>query len=220
MHPVTKEDIPLLGLRAASYILSSEEPLKAFTHLTSSFPLLASQLSTLHPDPNPELNSELLSNQMSFPAASVNSFSINGLTIPVDEVEPFALLRLMRKERKLINDLQGLNGNISTRHAREWIMSGVLAKANSVLGPGKDGRIEKEALGELFDASDRKEGGGLITWWNNLEKDKRYKSWSKTLNDVSLPYFYPRLTFVLIISLADHLSRALLSFSVPSTQAK
>lgn len=25
-----------------------------------------------------------------------------------------------------------------------------------------------------FDASDRIEGGGVIVWWNNIEKDTRY----------------------------------------------
>jgi UDP-glucose:glycoprotein glucosyltransferase len=26
---------------------------------------------------------------------------------------------------------------------------------------------------DLFDASDRPEGGGLIFWWNDIEKDSR-----------------------------------------------
>jgi UDP-glucose:glycoprotein glucosyltransferase len=42
-------------------------------------------------------------------------------------------------------------------------------------------------LGDLFDAGDKEEGGDLVLWWNDLEKDRKYKSWSKDLKDVSSP---------------------------------
>jgi UDP-glucose:glycoprotein glucosyltransferase len=29
------------------------------------------------------------------------------------------------------------------------------------------------AVDDLFDASDRPEGGDLVFWWNNIEKDSR-----------------------------------------------
>jgi hypothetical protein len=32
----------------------------------------------------------------------------------------------------------------------------------------------KNVLDGLFDASDRPEGGEVITWWNDMEKDSRY----------------------------------------------
>jgi hypothetical protein len=33
---------------------------------------------------------------------------------------------------------------------------------------------EPDPMEGLVDASDKIEGGGVITWWNNIEKDKRY----------------------------------------------
>ena len=32
---------------------------------------------------------------------------------------------------------------------------------------------DKGVLDGIFDASDRIEGGGVVIWWNNIEKDSR-----------------------------------------------
>lgn len=43
----------------------------------------------------------------------------------------------------------------------------------------------EEDVGEgIYDASDRQEQGGVITWWNDIEKDKRYRSWPTNLMSV------------------------------------
>lgn len=157
--------------------MTSSNPLKAFTYLTSSFPLLASTLS-LQPL-NANLSEEVLINQMSTLAASTNSFSINGMSIPITSVEPFSLLRLLRKERKVVTDIQRLGQGMSTREARE-----ILSYSEDSKSEHDDGRLEVGALGELFDASDVQEGGDLLLWWNDLEKDARYRDWTKNIKDV------------------------------------
>lgn len=35
---------------------------------------------------------------------------------------------------------------------------------------------ERAVIDGLFDASDRPEQGNVIHWWNDMEKDKRYAS--------------------------------------------
>jgi UDP-glucose:glycoprotein glucosyltransferase len=40
------------------------------------------------------------------------------------------------------------------------------------------GMTEPEPMMGIVDAGDEIEGGGVITWWNNIEKDKR---WASTL---------------------------------------
>lgn len=73
---------------------------------------------------------------------------------------------------------------MKTREAREILtFKGIGAASKPSVG--LDGIVGIEILGELFDASDVKEGGDLIVWWNDLEKDKRYKTWSNKLGDVS-----------------------------------
>lgn len=179
-----------LGLRATTYILSHTDPFWAFTHLTSTFPLLASHLSTLVPTPHPDLLDEVLANQLSSPAAAQPSFTINGISLPLASVEPFALLRIMRKERKFVTDLQRMSiSRFSLRVAREILIGGAPAGSEGV---GKDGRLTAEGLGVIFDAGDAKEGGGLVLWWNDLEKDRRYAQWSQKLSDVR-PFFLPSL---------------------------
>lgn len=49
-------------------------------------------------------------------------------------------------------------------------------------------QTEEDAGEGIFDASDRIEGGDVITWWNDIEKDKRYKSWPNTLQGVCMIY--------------------------------
>ena len=39
----------------------------------------------------------------------------------------------------------------------------------------------------VVDASDRSEGGGVVVWWNDIEKDSRYKQWPSSLTGVSQP---------------------------------
>ena len=42
-----------------------------------------------------------------------------------------------------------------------------------------------EEAGEgVVDASDRPEGGDVVVWWNDIEKDSRYKQWPTSLTGV------------------------------------
>jgi len=40
---------------------------------------------------------------------------------------------------------------------------------------------EEGGIEGVFDASDREEGGDIIIWWNDLEKDQNYASWSDNI---------------------------------------
>lgn len=107
------------------------------------------------------------------------AFFLNGKLLAEDEVEPFALLRLMRQERQIITDLLGLDVYMTGAMARHILIAG---------GPKEPvvsrDRIDAELLGDLYDSTDRHEGGKVILWWNDLEKDRRYKSWSKSVREV------------------------------------
>ncbi|GAA5885662.1 hypothetical protein JCM6882_007517 [Rhodosporidiobolus microsporus] len=186
MEPVKKSDVPELSLRSAQFILNSAEPLKAFTALTSTFPRLASHLSTLVPEPDPHLLSELSMNQMDLPMLTMRpGFFLNGLQLTEAEIDPFALLRLMRKERKYLSDLSKVHGHLRGKDVRTILIDG----SPKSKGNPRSGVIDAEALGELYDATDRHEGGQVILWFNNLQKDSRYKSWSKSVGDLLRPTY-------------------------------
>lgn len=53
---------------------------------------------------------------------------------------------------------------LTTRQAFELISDPIIGQAQTEIAPGEG----------LVDASDRLEGGNVITWWNNIEKDKRF----------------------------------------------
>lgn len=169
-------------MRAAELIATSNDSFRAFTSLTSSFPLVASELSKTVPDISPQLVSEVSVNQATSQLAQRPSFLLNGMLLTDSQVDPFALIRLMRKERKYVTDLQGLSIDMTTKAAREVLINGGTRSPSA----NEQGLMPVEALGELFDATDRSEGGEVVVWWNNLEKDKRYKSWPSTVKDVSL----------------------------------
>ena len=46
-------------------------------------------------------------------------------------------------------------------------------------------QTEDEPGDGIVDSSDRLEGGGVITWWNDIEKDKRYLSFTSQPYDGS-----------------------------------
>ncbi|KWU41782.1 hypothetical protein RHOSPDRAFT_22376 [Rhodotorula sp. JG-1b] len=210
MEPVKKADIAELSVRTAQFIHAAQDPFSAFVDLTSAFPRLASHLPVLVSDPSPHLISEVSTNQMTSPLARRPAFFLNGKHLTEDEVEPFALLRIMRKERKIINDLLSLDARMTGADARHILIAG---------GPKEptlsQDRIDPELLGELYDATDRQEGKGVILWWNDLEKDRRYKSWTKSVRELLRPS-YPgsmtqvarnlnNLVFILDLSLPDSL---------------
>jgi hypothetical protein len=81
---------------------------------------------------------------------------------------------MMRAERKRIVSL-GILG-LSPAQAVDvisWSPSRTAAGGQETLLEG------------YFDASDRTEGGNVIIWWNNIERDSRYSRWPTSLTGVS-----------------------------------
>ena len=71
------------------------------------------------------------------------------------------LLRLLRKERSVMLSLTSLG--LTPGQAVELLTHPAVGAAQNTKG----------ALDDLFDASDRFEGGEVIVWWNDIEKDRR-----------------------------------------------
>lgn len=73
-----------------------------------------------------------------------------------------SLLRLLQRERQTVDSLTSLG--LSNGQAVELLTHPTIAEAQS----------SSAALDGMFDASDRIEGGDVIVYWNDIEKDKRY----------------------------------------------
>jgi UDP-glucose:glycoprotein glucosyltransferase len=97
-------------------------------------------------------------------------FWMNGMHIPRENVEAFNLLSLMRRERNLIFSLRKLG--LSSNEAVMFLSHEKIAEKIEV---GTTNR---------FDIRDDVEGGDVIIWLNDLEKDTRYKSWPLEIRNV------------------------------------
>jgi len=57
-----------------------------------------------------------------------------------------------------------------------------LVSHESILAAHREGG----AVEGIFDASDREEGGDVIVWWNDIEKDQMYAHWSENVQIVRM----------------------------------
>ena len=73
-----------------------------------------------------------------------------------------SLLSVLREERDHILSLVSLG--LTPKQAFELITDPLIGQA----------QVEDDPTEGLVDASDREEGGGVITYWNDIEKDKRF----------------------------------------------
>lgn len=91
----------------------------------------------------------------------LNAMWLNGLQVEPKVAHPFGLLKLLKKEKAVVENLvaQGLD----SAQAFEVLTHSAISEAQ------RGGA----AMDAVFDASDRREGGGVIVWWNDMEKDKR-----------------------------------------------
>ena len=86
---------------------------------------------------------------------------LNGVAIDERDMNPFALLRLLRRERGIMGSLMSLG--LSPEQAVELLTHMSIAKAQS----------ESGALDRLFDASDRAEGVDVVRYSKGFDKDER-----------------------------------------------
>lgn len=167
-----------LGAKATQFILSSSDPLTTLVKLSQNFPKYASALAESPIAVSDSLTAELQQNRQVL-EAGFNAVWLNGLQLTEGQMEPFALLKLIRAESKRIDQLKELG--LTTKQAVDVISYPAMSDAMSA-STSSPGSVD--SLGPLFDASDRQENGEAILWWNNLEEDKRYARWSSSLNAV------------------------------------
>lgn len=164
------------------------------------------------------LTGELEKNGYAVPPGTSHLW-LNGLPIPLGassfapgastsaaQLTPWDLIRRLKKERELVEGLMtlGLTG-MSRNEAVRLLTHPAIAKASRASGGGGGGG----PLDGLVDASDREEHkngeeegeGRVVMYWNDIEKDARYRNWSSSLYQVRLSFFLslflPALTSVL-----------------------
>lgn len=171
LKPLSASELSGLGMRAASFVMDSPEPLDTLLKLTQDFPKYSS--SIIAHNISDAFATEHYSNRELLLPPGYNILWINGVPIDTRKVDAFSLLDHLRRERNLINGIRklGLDG----REAISVLSHEAIAEAQAGDQP------------QRYDYRDDTEGGDVILWMNDIAKDKRYDDWPRSINAVSCP---------------------------------
>ncbi|KAL9125567.1 MAG: hypothetical protein Q9217_005248, partial [Psora testacea] len=161
LKPLTAKELSGLGLKTASFIMASEDPFETLIKVSQDFPKHSSAISKRNI--SGELLSEHRSNRNAFLPAGYNVIWMNGQQVQSRQMDAFALLEQLRRERSIVGNLRGLGFTGS--------------EAVQVLSQTAITESKMESDSQRYDYRDTIEGGKVIIWLNDIEKDKRYSAW-------------------------------------------
>jgi UDP-glucose:glycoprotein glucosyltransferase len=184
IKPLAASDLSSLGVKAASFILQSDNPLETLIRLTQDLPKFLT--SVVAHNISMQFEEEFRINSLHGVPNGMNVLWINGVQLIERQIEPFALIERLRQERKLIDGFRALG------------LSG--KQAVSILGH-QDVSSAKEVSEPLrYDWTDRLEDGRVLIWLNDLESDATYEDFPKSLTSVGRKQNetikYPMLTLL------------------------
>ncbi|KAJ5724117.1 hypothetical protein N7488_002152 [Penicillium malachiteum] len=165
LRPLSSSEVSRLGWNTAAYIMDSEKPLDTMIKLSRNFPKYSSTVA-VH-DASEALKKEIRLNRARMIPAGANVLWINGVQMDQSQFDAFSLLGHLRQERQLIEKFQSLG--LSAQEAVKLLSHPLLAESHA----------EDDA--QRYEFRDELDGGEVIIWLNNLEKDSRYQDWSDDL---------------------------------------
>ncbi|KAL8829521.1 MAG: hypothetical protein Q9191_001972 [Dirinaria sp. TL-2023a] len=161
LKPLSATELLGLGLKSTSFIMSSEDPFDTLIKISQDFPKHSSAITQRNV--STEIVHEHRSNREHLLPAGFNVVWMNGAQVEARQMNAFSLLETMRRERSLMKSLRNLG--LSGKEAVQLLSHPAIAEA----------KVEGEA--QRYDYRDAIEGGKVIIWLNNIEKDKRYEGW-------------------------------------------
>lgn len=168
LRPLSASEVSRLGWNSASYVMDSETPLDTLIKLSQNFPKYSSTV-TAH-NASADLRQEVRANRGRMIPAGYNSMWINGVQVDSRQVDAFSLLDHLRRERKLIEKFRDLG--LSAQEAVKLLSDPVFTPSQT------------DDESQRYDFRDVIEGGRVIIWLNDLEKDDRYEDWPSELESV------------------------------------
>ena len=169
LKPLSTSELLSLGLKASSFVTQSENPFETLIKLSQDFPKYSTAMAA-HNASN-EFLVEHSENRGMLVPSGMNIMWINGVQIVERQVDAFTLLDILRREKRLIDSVRELS--LTGPQAIKLLSHSAVAVAKSEDEP------------QRFDWTDAGEGGNVIIWLNNIEKDKRYEAWPADLKSVS-----------------------------------
>jgi len=170
LKALSKSELAQLGLKTASFILQSSNPFETLIKLTQDFPKYSTQIAAHNA--STEFLTELQGNRrLQEIPAGMNVMWMNGVQLIERQIEPFNLVDMLRRERKLVNGVKelGLTGR----------------QVVGLLGHPNVASAKSDDEPPRFDWRDTPEGGKVIIWLNDIENDERYEEFPTSLMAVS-----------------------------------
>ncbi|KAF2487073.1 UDP-glucose:Glyco protein glucosyltransferase-domain-containing protein [Neohortaea acidophila] len=168
LRPLSYLELLRLDTKAASFVMASETPLDTLEKLLQDFPKHSSTIAAMNV--SADFDKEHRENREVVLPPGFNALWINGVQIVGRDVDAFALLEHLRKERKMINSVRELG--LTGASAIDLLSHEAITTA----------QVEQEAT--RYDWRDDHEGGGVVIWLNNIEKDTRYADFSDSVQDL------------------------------------
>ncbi|KAL4785908.1 UDP-glucose:glycoprotein glucosyltransferase-domain-containing protein [Aspergillus varians] len=161
LKPLSASEVSRLGLNTVSYVANSDDPLDTLVRLSQDFPKYSSTIAAYNT--SAKLLREIKANRLEMIPSGTNALWINGVEIDPRQIDAFFLVDHLRRERKLIESFRRLG--LSAKEA-----VGLLTHETITESVAQD-------TSQRYDYRDDIEGGGVIIWLNDLEKDAKYQSW-------------------------------------------
>ena len=161
LKPLTAKELLGLGMKTSSFIMESEDPFETLAKISQDFPKHSSALTKRNT--SKEFSAEHKANREILLPAGFNVIWMNGLQVETRQMDAFALLEQMRRERSLVKSMSTLG--FSGKEAVQVLSHSIIAESKM------EGEVQR------YDFRDDIEGGKVIIWLNNIEKDKRYDGW-------------------------------------------
>ena len=161
LKPLSSSDLLGLGFKTASYVMGSENPFVTLERVSQDFPKYSSSIAKWNA--SAELIVEHSNNRDMFLPAGYNVLWMNGQQVQAREMDAYNLLEQLRRERSVVANLRslGLTGTEAVK-----VLSHPLIAASKTEGET-----------QRYDYRDDTEGGNIIIWLNDIEKDSRYADW-------------------------------------------
>ena len=161
LKPLSASELRALGLKTSSFVLDSEDSFDMLIKISQDFPKYSSAISKANTSAS--FYTEHTANRNVFLPAGYNVVWLNGLQVSPRDMDAFTLLEKLRHERRLIGNFKAAG----------------LTPSEAVSLISHSAITESAAAGEVqrYDYRDEIEGGRIIMWLNNIEKDSRYAEW-------------------------------------------
>ena len=166
LRPLSARELTRLGVKASSFVMGSEDPMDTLVKLSQDFPKYSSTIAGVNI--SMDFFREHATNRETILPSGYNVFWINGVQIMARDVDAYSLLEHLRKERKMINSVRELD--LTASQAIDLLSHDAITTSQT------DMEMQR------YDWRDELEGGNVLMWLNDLEKDKRYSEWSTSVS--------------------------------------